>query len=91
MALSLAALRQSSGDMPPWWMRSSISTTSTLAPPCNGPHKAHTAAAHEAKRFARDEPTTRAVDVLQFCSWSACRMKIRFRASSISGVMWYCW
>ena len=31
-------------------------------------------------------PTVRTVDVLQFCSWSACRMKIRFSASSISGV-----
>ena len=70
--------------MPPCWMRSSISTTSTLAPPCSGPHKAQTAAAQEANRFARAEPTTRAVDVLQFCSWSAWRMKIRFRASSTS-------
>ena len=37
------------------------------------------------------EPTIRTVEVLQFCSWSACRMKIRFSASSTSGVTTYCW
>ena len=71
--------------------RSSISMTSTLAPPCSGPHRAQTPAAQEANRLARAEPTTRTVEVLQFCSWSAWRMKIRFRASSTSRVTMYCW
>ena len=33
--------------------------------------QAQTPAAHEANRFARAEPTSRTVEVLQFCSWSA--------------------
>ena len=34
----------------------------------------------EANRFASEEPTMRTVDVLQFCSWSACRISSRLSA-----------
>ena len=46
----------------------SISSTSTLAPPCKGPQRAQTPAAQEAKRLALLEPTMRTVEVEQFCS-----------------------
>ena len=36
----------------------------------------------EAYRLAWLEPTIRTVEVLQFCSWSACRISSRFRARS---------
>ena len=53
-------------------MRCSISRTAWLAPPCSGPKSALTPAETEANRLALLEPTSRTVDVEQFCSWSAC-------------------
>ena len=55
-------------------MFSSISSTAWLAPPCSGPKRAFTPAETDAKRLACDDPTSRTVDVEQFCSWSACKM-----------------
>ena len=37
-------------------------------------------------RLAWDEPTTRTVEVEQFCSWSACKMKSLLRAGLNDGV-----
>ena len=39
--------------------------------------------------LARLEPTIRTVEVVQFCSWSAWRIRIRFRAWTTSGVATY--
>jgi hypothetical protein len=39
----------------------------------------------ELKRLACAEPTRRTVEVEQFCSWSACRMKSMSSALTISG------
>ena len=39
----------------------------------------------EANRLACDEPTSRTVDVEQFCSWSACRMNSMSSALATSG------
>ncbi|CAB4757814.1 unannotated protein [freshwater metagenome] len=59
---------------PPWaWMFCSMSMTAWFAPPCSGPNRALMPAETEAKRFAWEEPTSRTVEVEQFCSWSACR------------------
>ncbi len=52
----------------------SISRTSWFAPPWSGPHRAAIPADTETYRLACDEPTSRTVEVEQFCSWSACRM-----------------
>ncbi|SKW68885.1 Uncharacterised protein [Mycobacteroides abscessus subsp. massiliense] len=49
-------------------MRSSISSTAWLAPPCSGPHSALMPPETEVNRFASDEPTSRTVEVEQFCS-----------------------
>ena len=62
-----------------------MATQASLAPPCSGPHKAQMPAEIDANRFASDEPTIRTVDVLQFCSWSACTISSRFSASTKSG------
>ena len=64
---------------------SSISTQAWLAPPCSGPHSAQMPAEIEANRFASLEPTIRTVEVLQFCSWSACTINSLLRASTKSG------
>ena len=60
-----------------------------VGPAVQRPPEAQTAAAQEANRLAFAEPTTRTVEVLQFCSWSACRMNSRFSASSTSRVTMY--
>ena len=39
----------------------------------------------EVNRLACDEPTSRTVDVEQFCSWSACRMSSMSSARTSSG------
>ncbi len=75
--------------MPDWRMNSSISITATLAPPCSGPHSAHTPAAQLANMFAWLEATIRTVLVEQFCSWSACRIRNRLSARATSGVGTY--
>ncbi len=53
----------------------SISSTAWLAPPCSGPNSALMPAETDANRLACEEPTSRTVEVEQFCSWSACRTK----------------
>jgi hypothetical protein len=40
-----------------------------------------------AKRLASLEPTTRTVEVEQFCSWSACRTNSMSRALATAGSM----
>jgi len=58
----------------------SMFRASSLAPPCEGPHRQAIPAAIQANGLAPDEPARRTVDVEAFCSWSACRMKIRSMA-----------
>jgi hypothetical protein len=43
-------------------------------------------AAMQAKGFAPDDPANRTVEVDAFCSWSACRMKMRSIARSSTGL-----
>jgi len=62
-----------------------MAMTAWLAPPCSGPHRAHTPAAALANRLASLDATIRTVEVEQFCSWSACRRKIKSSALTTSG------
>ena len=64
-------------------------STSSLAPPCSGPHSAQMPAEIDANRLACELPTWRTVDVLQFCSWSACRISSRFSTLTISSSISY--
>ncbi len=59
---------------------SSICRAASLAPPCAGPHRQAIPAAMQANGFAPEEPASRTVEVEAFCSWSACRMKMRSSA-----------
>ena len=59
--------------------------TAWLAPPWSGPQSAQMPAEIEAKRFAWLLPTMRTVEVLQFCSWSAWRIRSRLSARSSTG------
>ena len=45
-----------------------------------GPHRQATPAAIAANGFVPDDAHMRTVDVDAFCSWSACRMKMRSTA-----------
>ena len=84
-SLSLTC-RTNVSTSPPWaWIFSSISSTAWLAPPCSGPKSALMPAETEANRLACDEPTSRTVEVEQFCSWSACRMQQRSSALDRTG------
>src|SRR5688572_12434591 len=58
-------------------IESSILSTASFAPPCAGPQRLATPAEMHAKGLAPVEPARRTVDVDAFCSWSACRMRIR--------------
>mmetsp|Transcript_9685 Transcript_9685/g.23928 ORF Transcript_9685/g.23928 Transcript_9685/m.23928 type:complete len:209 (+) Transcript_9685:61-687(+) len=64
---------------------SSICSTASLAPPCAGPHRDATPAAMHAKGFAWDDPAMRTVDVLAFCSWSACSISITSKQRAATG------
>ncbi len=69
--------------MPPLaWMSSSMFRQASLAPPWAGPHRQATPAAMAANGLVPDEPHRRTVEVEAFCSWSACRMKMRSSARS---------
>ena len=46
-------------------------------------------AAMQAKGLAPDEPARRTVEVEAFCSWSACRMKMRSSARASTGLTLY--
>ncbi len=59
------------------WMSSSMFSAASLAPPCAGPHRQATPAAIAAKGLVPELPHSRTVEVEAFCSWSACRMKMR--------------
>ncbi len=58
----------------------------SLAPPWAGPHRQATPAAMAANGFVPELPHRRTVEVEAFCSWSACRMKIRSMARSSTGL-----
>src|SRR5213076_2151843 len=51
-----------------------------------GPHRQATPAAMQAKGLAPEEPASRTVEVEAFCSWSACRMKMRSSARDSTGL-----
>jgi hypothetical protein len=65
---------------------SSMRRTASLAPPCAGPHREAMPAAMHANGLAWEEEAMRTVDVLAFCSWSACRMKIVSSAAAWTGL-----
>src|SRR6478609_6802587 len=65
---------------PIFWMSSSMLSAASLAPPCAGPQRHATPAAMAANGFVPDDPHRRTVEVEAFCSWSACRMKMRSSA-----------
>ena len=46
-------------------------------------------AAMQANGLAPDEPARRTVEVEAFCSWSACRMKMRSSARERTGLTMY--
>ncbi len=46
-------------------------------------------AAMQANGLAPDEPARRTVDVDAFCSWSACKVKIRSSARTITSLTLY--
>ena len=71
--------------MPEAWIVSSMRRTASFAPPCSGPDRAPTPAATEAYILASAEPTSLTVEVEQFCSWSAWRMRSMSRAFTIAG------
>src|SRR3954462_15702155 len=68
---------------------SSISRHASLAPPCAGPQSEAMPAAMHAYGLAPEEPHRRTVDVEAFCSWSACRMKMRSMARTRTSFTWY--
>src|SRR4029079_8417114 len=59
------------------------------APPWAGPHRQAIPAAMHANGLAPDEPARRTVDVDAFCSWSACRMKMRSSARTSTSLTTY--
>src|SRR5262245_11067557 len=67
----------------------SIFSAASLAPPWAGPHREAMPAAMQANGLAPDDPATRTVDVDAFCSWSACRMKMRSMARAMTGLDLY--
>ena len=63
--------------------------TASLAPPWAGPHSEAMPAAMQANGLAPLEPASRTVEVEAFCSWSACRIKMRRRARASTGLTSY--
>src|SRR3546814_4813031 len=63
--------------------------TASLAPPCAGPHSEAMPAAMQANGLAPDEPDSRTVEVEAFCSWSACRIRMRSMARATVGLILY--
>ena len=64
-----------------------MASTASFAPPWAGPHKLAMPAAMQAKGLAPLEPAMRTVEVEAFCSWSACRMKMRSIAFATTGLI----
>ena len=61
-------------------------SAASFAPPWAGPQRQATPAAIAANGFVPDDAHSRTVDVDAFCSWSACRMKMRSRARTSTGL-----
>ena len=57
-----------------------------FAVPCAGPHRQAMPAATQANGLAPEEQARRTVLVEAFCSWSACRMKMRSMARASTGL-----
>ena len=74
---------------PAFWMSYSMFSAASLAPPWAGPHRQATPAAIAANGLVPEEPHRRTVEVEAFCSWSACRMKMRSSARSSTGLTLY--
>ncbi len=64
-------------------------SAASLAPPCAGPHRQATPAAMAANGLVPLEAHMRTVDVDAFCSWSACRMKMRSSARTSTSLTVY--
>ena len=86
MSLALATYLPTFSGVP---ISLSIFSAASLAPPWAGPHRQAMPAAMQAKGLAPDEPASRTVEVEAFCSWSACRMKIRSSARAKTGLTLY--
>src|SRR6516162_1229409 len=67
----------------------SIFSAASLAPPCAGPHRQAMPAAIQANGLAPVDPASRTVEVEAFCSWSACRVKMRSIARDSTGLTLY--
>ncbi len=67
----------------------SIFSTASLAPPWAGPHRLAMPAATQANGLAPVDPARRTVLVEAFCSWSACRIRMRSIARASTGLTWY--
>src|SRR5438128_9746927 len=67
----------------------SIFSAASLAPPCAGPHRQAMPAAIQANGLAPDEPDRRTVEVDAFCSWSACRIRMRSSARTSTSLTLY--
>src|SRR5215212_10570483 len=64
-------------------------SAASLAPPCAGPQRQAIPAAMQAYGFAPEDPDRRTVEVEAFCSWSACRMKMRSMARTSTSFTLY--
>src|SRR5665213_361704 len=64
-------------------------SAASLAPPCAGPHRQATPAAMAANGLVPDDAHMRTVDVDAFCSWSACRMRMRSSARTSTSLSRY--
>src|SRR5205823_2880612 len=71
------------------WISYSMFKVASFAPPCAGPHKHATPAAIAANGLVPLEAHRRTVEVEAFCSWSACRMKMRSSARTSTSLMRY--
>src|SRR5438309_12096334 len=67
----------------------SILSAASLAPPWAGPHRQAIPAAMQANGLDPEDPARRTVDVDAFCSWSACRMKMRSSARTSTSLGTY--
>ena len=70
-------------------MSISICSAASLAPPWAGPHRQAMPEAMQAKGLAPEEPASLTVEVEAFCSWSACRMRMRSSARTRTGFTSY--
>src|SRR6202044_1656472 len=67
----------------------SILSAASLAPPWAGPQRQAMPAAIQANGLAPLDPARRTVEVEAFCSWSACRIRMRSSARTSTSLTLY--